>query len=678
MSGFTQENRYIAISDFSLGQDVFLATSLEGSEYISDLYEFQVTVISENLEVAADDVVGKTGSVTIKNDYNRVFHGYVSSFTYGEIQSSNVREYRLTLVPWLWFLSKTNNHKIFQNLSAQDIISSIFDELGFADYEFRTQSGGTSPREYCVQHNESNLNFVSRLLEEEGIAYFFQHEAGLHKLILVDQKNAYEEFAETNLEYSNGDSPDEQITSWEHLYNYKKGQWSFADYDYTQPTQSLYSNIQTTSQFADNSKFEHYEYPGMFDFTKGNDLVKIRLESEEAEINTVIGTSDCTTFYAGGKFKVDKHDNSNEKGEYIVTSLFHRAFDTTYFAGESGDTGYSNNFVCIPSDVHFRPAPIHKKPVMRGPQSAIVTGPSGEEIYTDELGRIKVQFYWDRDGQNDENTTCFIRVMQSWSGMQWGTSFIPRIGHEVIVDFIDGDPDRPIVTGSVYNGRNGIPFDSKTKSGIRTRSTKEGTAANCNELIFDDNKDAEQIFIHAEKNMDTEVENNETLTVDNDRTKHIKHDENSNIDNDRVKRVGNNQRETIVKNKTIEVGGNHSETISKNSSVEINENSTLTVAKNISIDIGKDHSEAIGNMMTINVTKDLKETVGGKYTESVSKEYALEAKKIQLVAKDEISLKVGSASLLMKKNGDITINGKKINVKGSGDIILKGSKIKEN
>lgn len=640
----TQQQRTIAIGDFGLGADTFLLTGFEGSEYISDLSEFNIDVISENLEVNPESIVGKTTAVTIQDDYERVFHGYIRSFTYGEITASDVRQYKMIMVPWLWFLTKTNNHRIFQEKNTKDIVSQIFQDHGFTDFDFRAEGGKT--REYCIQHNESDFHFVSRLLEEEGIAYFFEHETNKHKLILVDQKNAYDEFEQTNLEYSNGSSPGEQISRWEHLYNYKKGQWSFSDYNFKEPNKKLFSNSKTTSKFANNSKFEHYEYGAMYDFASGDDLVKIRLDAEEAGINLVSASSDCTTFYAGGKFKVDKHDNSNEKGEYIVVSIQHRAYDHTHLSGQSAGSGYTNNFVCIPSDVHFRPQQTHKRPVMRGPQSAIVTGPAGEEIYVDDLGRVKVQFYWDREGNNDENTTCFIRVMQQWAGAQWGASFIPRIGHEVIVDFIEGDPDRPIITGTVYNGKNKPPFDSKTKSGWRTRSTKEGSAANCNELIFDDKKGNEQIFIHAEKNMDTEVENDETLTVDNDRAKHIKHDENSTIDNDRNKTIGKNQSENIGKNVTISVGENH--------------------------------DENIGTNMTVSVGKDLSESVGGKYTENVSKEYKLSAKTITMEAKDQITLKTGSAQIIMKKNGDITISGKNINVKGSGNVVLKGSKVTAN
>lgn len=652
MSGITQEERLISITDFSLGKDTFLLTGFEGVERISGLFEFQITVLSENLDVKPKAIVGKSTTVTIQNQLRRKFNGFIKSFTFGEIRSDNLREYQMTMVPWLWFLSQTNDHRIFQDKNTREIVSKTFDDLGFSDYEFRSADG--KEREYCVQHNESDLHFVSRLLEEDGIAYFFEHSDGKHKLILVDQKNAYQEVTETNLEYSKGTTSHSQITSWEHVYLFKKGQWTLNDFNFTEPKKSLLANTKTKSEFARNGVFEHYEYPGFYDTSIGSELVKIRLDAEEADRNCVKGSSDCSSFFAGGKFKLSKHATASEKGSYILVSVVHRAYDRSYFSGEKGGSGYTNEFIAIPADVHFRPRPEHLKPAMKGPQSAVVVGPAGEEIYVDEYSRIKIQFIWDREGKKDENSSCFVRVVQSWAGNQWGTSFVPRIGHEVIVDFLDGDPDRPLVTGSVYNGWNKPTFESKTQSGIKTRSTKNGTPQNYNELRFDDKKGEEQILVHAEKDLDVEVENDHTITVGHDRSKS----------------VGNNQSESVAKNKTIDVGENHSESIGKDM--------TLSVGKNVSVDIGENHTQSIGKNMRISVGNDLAETVSGQYTESVTKEYGLKAKTITMQADDQITLKTGSASIVMKKNGDITISGANINVKGSGKVVIKGSKVTAN
>lgn len=643
MSDFTQDSRLISI-ETPLGKDVLLLTSFNGVESISSPFLFKLTVLSLDLEIEPRELIGKQVTVKIKNGCTRIFNGFIHDFTFGEIKSSSFREYHLTMVPWFKFLSHTENRRIFQNKNTKEIVSQVFSDLGFSDFDFRADGG--KPREYCVQYAESDLEFVSRLLAEEGYAYYFAHEESKHTLIIVDKVNAYDECKETNLSYSKGSTLDPEIRSWEHRYEFKKGGWTLNDFNFKEPNKNHIVETKSNSEFANNSKFKHYEYPGLYDSELGTKLVEVRMDAEEVSKDTIIGSSNCSTFYAGGLFKLDKHDAKSEQGSYTLLSVSHHASDSSYYAGEGGESSYINQFYCIPSKVHFRPVREYHRPAMKGPQSAIVTGPAGEEIYIDEFGRIKVQFIWDREGKNDENSSCFLRVMQAWAGNGWGTSFIPRIGHEVIVTFLDGDPDRPIVTGAVYNGVNKPPYESKTQSGIKTRSTKGASAANYNELRFEDKKGSEQVYIHAEKNLDTMVENDETLTVDNDRTKIINNDENSTIENDRNKTVNNDQTETIKNNKTI--------------------------------DVGNDHTEAIQANMTISVDKDLKESVRGKYQENVTKEYGLKAKTITMNADDEIIIKTGSAKIVMKSNGDITLSGKTINIKGSGDVVIKGSKVITN
>jgi type VI secretion system secreted protein VgrG len=646
MSELTQDQRLIAISS-PLPKDELLLTSFEGIDQISGLFEFQIEVLSKNHSITPDQLIGKTVDVTIQNDQKPVFNGYISRFIYGEVVADNLRSYRLTMVPWLWFLSKNNNHRIFQDKTTKEIITQVFKDLGFNDYDFKA-SGNATKREYCLQHNESDLNFVSRLLEEDGIAYYFEQKKGSHVMHIVDAANAYQACAETDLTYSKGNQPNTQLTRWEHVYDFRKGQWSLNDYDYASPTKSQLQTTASTSKFANVKNYEHYEYTPYHDFSGIKDLTVKRIEAEETPLNIIEASSDCSSFYAGGKFKLSKHAVKQEQGNYIITAVRHRVYDNSYLAGANeGQSEYGNDIVCIPDDVHYRPRLTHDKPWMQGPQSATVVGPSGEEIYVDKEGRIKVQFHWDREGKDDENSSCYIRVMQPWAGAGWGTSFIPRIGMEVVVNFFDGDPDRPIISGAVYNGDNKPPFDSKTQSGIKTRSSKEGSNATSNEFRFDDNKGSEQIFIHAEKNLDTEVENDETHTVDHNRTKTIGDNETSSIGKNRDKSVGEDQTESIGKNKTIDVGSDHSETI----------------AKDKTLDVGEDHTESIGKNMSVTIGDDLTEKVG---------------KKINVNAGDEIVLKTGSASITMKKNGDISIKGKNINIKGSGNVVIKGSKVTAN
>ena len=643
MDQFTQDNRSISL-ETKLGKDELLLTAFEGSDHLSDLFEYHLTALSSNHDIKPEDLIGEEVTVNINTKNKVSFHGIINSFGYGDVQGHNMREYRFTMVPWLWFLSRTENRRIFQNKNTKDIVSEVFNNLGYKDFDFKAQGG--KPREYCVQYGESDLHFVSRLLEEDGIAYYFKQDKNKHIMVLVDQKNAYDTCKDTNLTYSLGSTPENEVTGWLHQYDFRTGVWTLNDYNFKEPSKSQLAEAKTISKFKNNTQYQHYEYPAIYDYPSNRDLANMRMEAEEVPVNTIHGTSTCSTFYSGGLFKLDKHTSKEEQGIYLLTSVTHSAQDSSYYTGEGGSSHYTNSFTCIPADVHFRPPLIHQRPVMKGPQSAVVTGPSGEEIYIDEFGRIKVQFIWDRQGKKDESSSCFLRVMQSWAGNQWGASFIPRIGHEVIVSFLDGDPDRPIVTGTVYNGANKPVYSSKTQSGIKTRSTKGGTPANYNELRFEDLKGSEQIYIHAEKNMDTMVENDETLTVDHDRTKSIKHDENSTIDNDRNKTVKNNQSETIGKNKTI--------------------------------DVGENHKESVHNNMTIHIDKDLTESVGGKYLESVTGDYGLKAKTITMHADDKITIQTGAAKIVMSSSGEITMSGSNINIKGSGNVVIKGSKVITN
>jgi type VI secretion system secreted protein VgrG len=675
MSEFTQDGRFLSIVT-PLAKDELLLTSINGIETISSLFQFSLTTLSQNTDIKPEALINKSVTFTIHDDEPRLFNGYVSHFSFGEIKSNGLREYHLTIVPWAWFLNQNENRRIFQNKNTKEIVSQVFSDLGYNDFDFKAEGG--NPREYCVQYGESDLTFVMRLLAEEGYASFFTHEKKKHTLVIVDQMSAYAESPNSKLTYSKGNSPDAEINAWQHNYALKKGEWIVNDYNFKEPNKNLTANSPSKSKFEKNSQFKHYSYPSQYDFTLGSKLANARMDAEEAGANTISGGSSCSGFSAGQFFSLLKHDAKSEAGKYLLLSVQHQASDASYYSSQGNDEQYSNTFSCMPTDNMYRPPMVYNRPVMFGPQSALVTGPKGEEIYIDEFGRIKVQFMWDQEGKKDENSSCFIRVMQSFAGNGWGSSFIPRIGHEVIISFLDGDPDRPIVTGSVYNGNNKPPYASKTQSGIKTHSTKEGGNDNYNEIRFEDKKASEQVYIQAEKNLDTYVKHDETVTVDNNQTITVGNDQNITIGNNRNKLVKNNEVVTISNDRTKTVKHDENSTIKNDRNKTVSNNQTENIAKNKTIEVGNNHLESISGNMTISVEKDLTENINGKYIEKVTKAYEASAKTISLEAADEITLKTGSAKIIMKKNGDITISGKNINVKGSGNVVLKGSKVLAN
>lgn len=720
MSAFTQETRRLAL-ETPLGKDALLLNGFTGQEDMSRLFSYDLDLMSEKDTIAAKDIVGKnvTFWVEFADGTPRHFNGFVSRFSYlGKGDRLNL--YRAEVVPWLWFLTKTTDCRIFQNKSVPDIIKKIFSDLGFSDFKTSEIKGKHEPWEYCVQYRETDFNFVSRLMEEEGIFYFFQHEKGKHTLILSDQKGAYKEGKEKDVEFQgNLSAPQlfDLISHWEHRYEFRTGKFAQTDYNFLTPTSSLMANTSSVVKLDGNSKFEYYEFPGQYEKkAEGDNDAKLRMEEEEARYDTVYGEGHCRGFSPGVKFKLSKHHNKSEEGKsYVVTSVHHRAdMGGAYTSGvDPGQVGYQNSFYCMPDSVPFRPARVTPKPLIHGSQTAVVVGPSGEEIYPDKYSRVKVQFHWDREGKKDEHSSCWIRVSQPWAGKQWGAIHIPRIGQEVVVSHLEGDPDRPLITGMVYNADMMPPYalpDNKTQTGIKTRSSKGGGSANFNEIRFEDKKGSEELYFHAEKDQNIIVEHDRTEFTGNDRRLSVIRDKYEDVGRNKAINIKQVHTETIGESMNISVGANLTENVAINYAETVGAAMQLSVGAALAITvgaamaetvgaakietIGAAKSENIGGGKSVNVggslsetvkkdrivkiSKDLKEEVGGQHKETVTKEYILQAKKIQMVAEEEICIKTGSAEIVMKKNGDISIKGGKINVKGSGDIVMKGSNIKEN
>ncbi len=510
MPEITQAERLIAIGT-PLGPDVLLLRSFTGAEGMSRLFRFQLDMLSTNFNVDFDQIMGKNVTVAIRleSGAERYINGHIVRFAQLPVEGHLAR-YEAEMVPWLWFLTRTADCKIFQEKSVPDIICEVFDEYGFSDYELQLQ-GSFEPRVFCVQYRETDFNFVMRLIEEEGIFFFFRHENGKHVMVIANSPSAHRpcpDQSRIRFEHTLGRGPERDedvIVGWRYEHDYRPGKYALTDYNFETPSTSLLTQIDSTIDQGGNQTYEIYDYPGEY-MTRddGDQIVRRRMEEEETPHEVVTAESNCRSLLTGFKFDLIEHDRQDQNREYVVTSITHSAHSGAFIAGIQGEGAtYSNTFTCIPSSVPYRPLRKTAKPVVEGCQTAVVVGPPGEEIYVDKYGRIKIQFHWDRIGQRDEKSSCWMRVSQIWAGKQWGAMYTPRIGHEVLIDFIEGDPDRPLIVGSLYHAENMPHYDLpgfQTLSYIKSNSSKGGDGFN--EIRFEDKAGSEQVFLHSQKRMD--------------------------------------------------------------------------------------------------------------------------------------------------------------------------------
>jgi type VI secretion system secreted protein VgrG len=587
-----------------LGKDVLILQEFEGTESLSQLFRFRLDMVSERQSIAPNLLLGKavTWSVAGPEDDKRHFSGIVREFVAAETWGRGFRVYHAEIVPWFWLSSRTADCKIFQNKSVKDILQAVLGDNDQADFDVSGIKGSHPAREYCVQYRETDFNFVSRLMEEEGIFYFFRHAEGSHKMIVADDSSAFYTCEEDQVEYGTNIEVLSRISEWMPRREFRPGVWTQRDYDFETPTKNLQTSKNTLIDVPSTKAYEIFDYPGGYtEKEPGDNLTKLRMEEEESPYGEVDAQSNCRHFSPGAKFALSKHDISSELGNYIISTTRHRAADYSRFVGEEIPSYYANSFSCLPGSATFRAPRLSPKPVVYGPQTALVVGPPGEEIFCDKYGRVKVQFHWDRYGTKDDKSSCFIRVAQWLAGPQWGAIFTPRIGMEVIVEFLEGDPDRPIIVGTVYNGDNMPPYklpDNKTQSGFKSRSSLRGGAPNFNELRFEDKKGDEDIVFHAEKDYHRSVEHDDDL------------------------QVGNNQTITIKKDRTETVQqGNESVTIQTgNRSIEVSlGSSSLEAMQSITLRVGMssiviDPASITLSAMNINIAGQLAVNINGVMT----------------------------------------------------------------
>ncbi|XYH96526.1 type VI secretion system Vgr family protein [Sorangium sp. So ce1128] len=531
-------------------------TRFEGEEGLSRLFRFEITAICETGDIAFGDVVGRRAVLAMcLADTPRFVHGIVERFEQHE-EGKEMTAYRAVLVPEVQRLAYGKDSRIFQALSVPEIIDKVLKTAGVAGGALRLALGERHPaRDYCVQYRESDWAFLSRLMEAEGIHYFFEHAEEGHVLVIADGAAAHPPIAgEAAIAYRpalGALAAGEHVSRFRYIERVRPGKVTARDYDFKRPSLSL----ETSQQARDEHEIEDYDFPGGYETPEtGAHLAEVRLEEAQCARRTGQGESTSARLVAGRRFRLTDHPRDDLNREYLITSIAHRGSAPSREApGEDEEAEYANRFEVIPAGVPYRPARRTPRPVIQGVQTAIVVGPRGQSIYTDEHGRVKVQFHWDRQGRGDEQSSCWIRVSQPWAGSGFGAMFLPRVGHEVVVEFLEGDPDRPLITGCLYHGANTPPYALPAH---KTRSTVKSSSAGgegANEIRFEDAAGAEEIFVHAQKDYNEVVNHNRTTRIGVSQT--------SDVAGSQSEHVGGDQAVSVEGHRTIHVRGSQRVTV---------------------------------------------------------------------------------------------------------------------
>ncbi|HVC60420.1 MAG TPA: type VI secretion system tip protein TssI/VgrG [Acetobacteraceae bacterium] len=670
-----------------LGGDVLIPISLSAQEAISQPFQFDVVAVCQSGTIDPNALLNNPACVILQEAGApvRYFHGIVSSVSAeGTLRSDTGTDvyqlYHLILVPRLWFLSKTADCRIHEQMSAGDILQAMFTDAGLTDLSGPPSS---TARDSAVQFNETDLHFATRLMEEEGWFYFFQHAASSHTLVIANQNTAFTAISGATLYMVGGADGSLQLLDFNQAAVTVRGKMTLADYDPINPGTALQSSQPTVLTTGGAATRDDFRWPALtFVAATVTDRTNWEMQAAEAVASLYEGSSIFGGLVPGGQFTISSQPAGPYDGNYVVRSVTHQVSDDTWL-NQSGSASYTNNFVAFPAATTWRQPMVTPRPRMNGVYTGLVMGPqssaqstiavqSGEEIYTDDYARVKVRFFWDWRAESTGSNAIWARVIQPWAGNGWGTQFLPRVGTEVAVAFVDGDPDRPIVIGGLYNGALAPIYASsdKTKSGIRTRSSLSGSTSQFNELTFDDKASSELIFLHAEKDLFTEVENNQTLTVGNNRVVTVTQNETVAIQNNQTITVTQDRAVTVSQgNSTFEVSqGNHTETIDQG-------NNSLTVSTgNNSVTVSTGN-----NSLTVSTGNHSETITQGNYSINVN------AGQMTVQAMQSLELTVGQSSIKLTPQG-VTISGMQISLtgqlKGSFDggteLDLKGGMVKLN
>src|SRR4051812_2721828 len=614
---YAQKGRAISV-ETALGPDALLLESFEGKESIAGGFKYTLGLLAKDPGISAAKLIRTLATVKMgqADGSERVINGLISRFVQLD-QAEGLTVYEAEIRPWYWFLSLTSDFCIWQKKSIPEIVKAVCAEQGFTDLLFKCVKQH-KPHEYRVQYGETHLDFITRLMEEEGIFWFAEHDGKKCNMVVADDNSVAKTAIKLRLSTIAHDTEDETVLSWFNVsQDVRPGKYTHMDYNFETPSTQL------KGQHGGKDPSEVVEFPGGFETRDDADpLATLRYQEIVAEQIEAEGAGRCRALKAGGKIEVSKHPNRALNTAYLITSVKQSAKLGDFRTGGDPGLAFKSSFTAIPFDTPYKPERSTDLPRAYGYESAVVVGPKGEEIFTDNYGRVKVQFFWDRRGKKDDKSSCWVRVSTVWAGKGWGVINTPRIGQEVLVAFLNGDPEDPIIVGRVYNAEQMPPYAlpaNKTQSGIKTRSTLGGTPDNFNEIRFEDKKGNEEVYIHAEKDKKIVVEHDRTKTVGNDNTESIGRNESLSVGKDQQITIGRNRTENVTENESISIGKNRSENVSENENVSIGKNRGHRVGGDETLDIAGKRNASVGKAETITVGEDRSTNVGKNDELSVGK-----------------------------------------------------------
>lgn len=704
------ENRSLRMTG-PLDKKNMMLLRAEVREGISQITEIDVEFLSNEIDLKFDDIIGEAIGIEMDTEGENVRHfwGHCVDVVFEGIYQG-LGHYVASLRSWPWFLTQTADCRIFQDKTALEIAKDIFNEHGFSNVQDKTT---TTPqaRVYCVQYRETDYDFIYRLFAEEGINFFMEYESGKDTLVLTDDPLRHENIAErATLDFFFKEDGyrrrEDHVFDWRDRETLRTATVTLNDYDFTKPSSDLVSSRTTRKSYAKNNAYEVYDYPGRFSDTgRGEALARVRAEAFSSECHRSRGVANVRTMACGHRFTMTNHPRSGSNREYLVVEAIHQMqIETDFDFGELGETvlgervtldpdqnpdPYRVTFRAQPHDAALRPPYPVRRPLIAGLQTAKVVGPKGKEIHTDEYGRVKVQFHWDREGGNNELSSCWIRKAEPWSGKNWGMVWVPRIGQEVVVQFEEGDPDRPLIVGMLFNEETKHPYSlpaNMTMMGWTTRSTMKGSADTHHELVFEDKKDAEYVRFQSERDYMQYIKNNAeieigldyqdpgdlTQTIQNHKTETLKQGDHTftvetgsetyHIETDRAVTVNNDHTETVANDQTVSIGNNRT--------VDVGNDHTETIANNQTVDIGSNHSETIGGNQTVDVGSALSITAKSKITLKCG------GSKIEITPS---KISISSTMVEVKASANAKVQGgAMLDLKGSAMIKAQGGIIKLN